>query len=51
VAEVAKSAGVGRLLLVHFNPLMEETEPIRLDSIRSIFPATDIGLDRLEVEL
>jgi ribonuclease BN (tRNA processing enzyme) len=45
VAQVAKRAGVGRLLLVHFNPLAAEEDPIGLETARAIFPQTDVARD------
>lgn len=50
VVEVAKRANVGRLIMVHVNPLETGDEPIDLDKARSIFPATEIGYDGMEVE-
>lgn len=50
VAEVAKEAGVGRLILVHLNPLSDEDDPIGLDVARSIFPATELGRDEAEID-
>jgi ribonuclease Z len=50
VAEVARAADVGRLVLVHLNPLSTEDDPIGLEVARAIFPATDIGEDLMEVE-
>ncbi|MHC4398275.1 MAG: MBL fold metallo-hydrolase [Planctomycetota bacterium] len=50
VAEVAKAAGVGRLVLVHINPLTTDDDPIGLDTARAIFPNTEIGEDLMEVE-
>jgi ribonuclease Z len=50
VAQVAKKAGVGRLVLVHFNPLATEADPIGLSTARAIFPKTDLGHDRMTVE-
>ncbi len=50
VARVARRAGVGRLILVHINPLSEAADPIGIDVARSIFPATQIGSDHMEVE-
>ena len=50
VAEVARQAGVGRLVLVHMNPLSAEEDPIGLDTARAIFPATELGADLMEVE-
>ena len=50
VAQLAREAGVGRLVLVHLNPLSEEKDPIGLDVARAIFPRTEIGEDRMELE-
>ncbi len=50
VARAAKAAGVGRLVLVHINPLAPSDEAIGLESARRIFPSTDIGTDRMEIE-
>jgi ribonuclease Z len=50
VAEVARKAGVKRLLLVHLNPLSTEEDPVGLDVARAIFPNTDLGVDLMEVE-
>jgi len=50
VAGVARAAGVGRLVLVHFNPLSTEDDPIGLETARAIFPATDLGEDLMELE-
>lgn len=50
VAQVAKEAGVGQLVLVHLNPLNDEDDPIGIDVARSIFPATELGRDGAEIE-
>jgi ribonuclease Z len=50
VAEVARAAKVGHLMLVHINPLATTTDPIGLPTARAIFPKTDLGHDRLVVE-
>jgi ribonuclease Z len=50
VAEVAKRAGVGRLVLVHINPRRLEDDPVGLDTARAIFPKTEIGEDLMELE-
>lgn len=50
VAEVARKAGVGRLILVHLNPLSTEDDPIGLETARAIFPKTELGEDLMEVE-
>ncbi len=50
VAHVARQAGVGRLVLVHINPLATQKDPVGLDVARSIFPETVIGEDLMELE-
>ena len=50
VAQLARKAEVGRLILIHINPHTGEDDPVGLDTARSIFPATDLGRDRMEVE-
>jgi ribonuclease BN (tRNA processing enzyme) len=50
VAHVARLAGVKRLVLVHINPLSPPEDPIGLAAAQRIFPATQLGEDRMEVE-
>ncbi|HZZ71693.1 MAG TPA: MBL fold metallo-hydrolase [Pirellulales bacterium] len=50
VAQLARAAGVGRLVLVHVNPLDARATPLDLSAARAIFPATEIGADRQEIE-
>jgi ribonuclease BN (tRNA processing enzyme) len=50
VAQVARQAGVGRLVLVHLNPLVETDDPVGLDVARRIFPRTELGEDLMELE-
>lgn len=50
VARVARQAGVGRLVLTHFNPLATENDPVGLSAAQTIFPATQLAEDRLELE-
>jgi ribonuclease BN (tRNA processing enzyme) len=45
VAQLARRAGVGQLLLVHVNPLANEKDPLGLDAARAIFPQTEIAHD------
>jgi ribonuclease Z len=51
VAQVAKAANVGRLVLIHVNPLEPSDDPVGIASMRSIFPQTEIGVDAMELEL
>jgi hypothetical protein len=41
---------IGRLILVHVNPLDADDDPVGLEVARGIFPETDLGTDRMEVE-
>jgi len=50
VAEVARAADVGRMVMVHLNPLINAIDPVGLQTARAIFPRTEIGVDRLEIE-
>jgi ribonuclease BN (tRNA processing enzyme) len=50
VAEVAKAAEVGRLVLTHFDALDESEDPVGVAAAREIFPNTDLGEDELEIE-
>jgi ribonuclease Z len=50
VAEVAREAGVQRLVLVHLNPLDESDDPIGLAVARAVFPATELGEDEAVYE-
>jgi ribonuclease BN (tRNA processing enzyme) len=50
VAQVARKAGVGRLVLVHLNPLSDADDPVGLDTARAIFPRTQLGEDLMELE-
>jgi ribonuclease Z len=50
VAQVAAKAEVGRLVLVHINPLVNDDAELDLAAARRIFAKTEIGVDRMEVE-
>ncbi len=50
VAQLARSAGVGRLVLVHINPLADAANPLDLATARAVFPATEVGEDLMVVE-
>jgi ribonuclease BN (tRNA processing enzyme) len=49
VVQVAAKAGVGRLVLVHINPLMNDDAELSLDAARKIFPRVEVGTDRMEL--
>jgi ribonuclease Z len=50
VAAVAKAANVGRLVILHVNPLEPGDDPVGLESMRAIFPRTEIGVDLMELD-
>jgi ribonuclease BN (tRNA processing enzyme) len=50
VAQVAKAAGVGRLVLVHVAPHSDEEDPIGVHRARAVFPNTQVGVDEMEIE-
>lgn len=50
VAEVAAAADVGRLILVHINPLMASDDELDLAAARKIFPNIEVGVDRMEID-
>jgi ribonuclease Z len=50
VAEVAKRAAVGRLVMIHMNPLVSSEDPVDLEVARKIFPNTVVGHDGMTVE-
>ena len=50
VAQVARAAGVRRLVLTHLNAISNEVDPVGLDVARAIFPQTWLATDGLELE-
>jgi ribonuclease BN (tRNA processing enzyme) len=50
VLEVARRAAVGRLLLVHINPLALDDDPVGLEAARDLFPATALAVDGMAVD-
>ena len=50
VAQVAKQAGVGRLVLVHLDPGASADDPVGVETARAIFPATDLGRDLMVID-
>ncbi len=48
-AEVASTAGVGRLVIVHIDPRVEDDNVFDLAAARRIFSNTQIGFDKLEL--
>lgn len=52
VAGLAKAAGVGRLVLIHANPLATADElQAMYDYVKSIFPETILASDKMTIEL
>lgn len=45
VAELAREAGVRRLVLVHIDPRRDDADPIGLQTARAVFPATELAQD------
>ena len=50
VAQVAAKAEVGRLILIHNNTLGLDMGGTELATARSIFPATEMSRDGMEIE-
>jgi ribonuclease BN (tRNA processing enzyme) len=50
VAQLARRAGVGRLVLVHLDPASPDEDPIGLDIARAIFPRTELGRDLMQLQ-
>jgi ribonuclease BN (tRNA processing enzyme) len=51
VAELAGDAGVGRLMLIHVDPVLGSDDPLDIEVARAIFPQTELAEDLMEVEL
>ncbi len=51
VAKVAAAADVGRLILVHINPLNESDQPLDLETVENIFANTEVAKDRMILPL
>jgi len=51
VAQLAVDAQVGRLLLLHVDPLLVGDDPIDLAAARAIFPKTELAEDLMDVVL
>lgn len=51
VATLARDAAVGRLVTVHIDPQNESDDPIGLETMRRIFPSTELAEDGMVVEL
>jgi ribonuclease BN (tRNA processing enzyme) len=51
VAELARDAAVGRLMLVHIDPYRENDDPIGIETARRIFPNVEVAEDLLAIDL
>jgi len=49
VAQVAAAAEVGRMVLVHINPLLANDDAVDIDAARKIFKNVEIGVDGMEL--
>ena len=50
VCELARDAGVKRLVMTHFDPHAARDDPVDLEKARSIFPDCDVAEDKMVVE-
>ncbi|HEX6984763.1 MAG TPA: MBL fold metallo-hydrolase, partial [Planctomycetaceae bacterium] len=50
VCELARDAGVKRLVMTHFDPYAALDDPVDLAKARSIFPAAEVAEDKMAVE-
>jgi ribonuclease Z len=50
VAQVAAKAAVGKLVLVHMNPMLDPDDPIGMAVVRQIFPRAELGCDNTAVD-
>jgi ribonuclease BN (tRNA processing enzyme) len=50
VAQLARRAGVGQLVLVHIDPLATGDDPLKIEAARGIFARTTLAQDLMEVE-
>ncbi len=51
VADLARRAEVGLLVLVHVDPARTDDDPVGLASIQAVFPQTVLGEDLMEIEI
>jgi len=50
VAQVAAAAEVGRMVLVHINPLLADDDALDIKAARKIYANIEIGVDRMELD-
>jgi len=48
-AEVARDCQAKRLLLVHVNPLSEDSDPLRIMEVRAVFPNVTVAEDGMSL--
>lgn len=51
VCTLARDAGVGRLVLTHFDPYLDAEDPIGIKTARQIFPAISVAHDTFVIEI
>lgn len=51
VAEMAKEAKVGRLILTHLDPTLDVDDPFHLKILHKVFPNTEVAVDLMEIDL
>jgi ribonuclease Z len=50
VAQLAKDAGVGRLMLMHIDPRNTDADPVNLQQARAVFARTEVAEDLMVVD-
>ena len=50
VAELAAAANVGRLVIVHIDPQIDDDSVFDLSAAKRIFANTEIGIDEMELQ-
>ena len=50
VVQVAAAAQVGRLVLLHINPVQENDDVLDIPSAKKIYPNIEVAVDRMEVD-
>ena len=50
VAQLARDAGAGQLVLIHVDPRLTGSDPIGLEHARGIFPRTELAEDLMVVD-
>lgn len=51
VARLARDADVGRLVLIHVDPILNGDDPLDIAAARAIFPRTELAEDLMEIDL